>query len=43
VLRALEEVRAAEQVAERKVREGATMTAGMEAILAAAKVITASP
>lgn len=41
VLRALEEVRAAERVAEHKVRDGATMTAGMEAILAAAAIVRA--
>ena len=39
VLEALAEIRAAELVAEQKVREGATMTGGMLPIIAAAKIV----
>ncbi len=41
VLDALAEIRAAEVKAEQAVRDGATMTGGMQAILAAAKIIEA--
>lgn len=39
VLRALEQVRANEVVAEQRVRDGATMTPAMEPILAAARIV----
>jgi hypothetical protein len=39
VLEALAAVRAAEVLAEQRVREGATMTPGMEPIIAAARII----